>query len=114
MHYVRRDDESRILAVSTEPMPGASAEPTLDRQALREFLERGGDASARSSLMYLEESDLEVVRVLDDLIDVLVQKGVIRFTDLPLLAQRKLVTRRQAREDLHCNFCTLIDGAGIL
>ena len=38
--------------------------------------------------------------MLDDLIQVLTQKGVIRVTDLPAAAQAKLMDRSQAREAL--------------
>ncbi|MNL40461.1 hypothetical protein D3C87_1628100 [compost metagenome] len=41
-----------------------------------------------------------MIRVLDDLIQVLTQKGVIRVTDLPPAAQAKLMDRTQAREAL--------------
>jgi hypothetical protein len=41
-----------------------------------------------------------MIRVLDDLIQVLTDKGVIRVTDLPAAAQAKLMDRSQAREAL--------------
>jgi hypothetical protein len=40
---------------------------------------------------------LSFVRVLEDVIDLLVERGVIRFTDLPLAAQTKLLQRRDSR-----------------
>lgn len=48
----------------------------------------------------LMESDAGMVRVLEDLIDVLIQRGVIHFTDLPLPAQAKLLQRRESRAHL--------------
>jgi hypothetical protein len=39
-----------------------------------------------------------VVRVLDDLVNLLIDKNLIRFTDLPVAAQRKLIERRGLRE----------------
>ena len=41
-----------------------------------------------------------MIRVLDDLIEVLMRQGVIRITDLPAAAQSKLLSRTQARENL--------------
>jgi hypothetical protein len=38
--------------------------------------------------------------VLEDLIDVLITRGVIQFTDLPEAAQAKLLERRQTRATL--------------
>jgi hypothetical protein len=40
------------------------------------------------------------VRVLEDVIDLLVEKGVFRFTDLPAPAQEKLLSRRSLRSSL--------------
>lgn len=41
-----------------------------------------------------------MVRVLDDLIYLLMRKGVIAITDLPTMAQVKLMNRANARQEL--------------
>ena len=41
-----------------------------------------------------------MARVLEDLIDVLITRGHIQFTDLPDAAQAKLLERRQTRANL--------------
>ena len=46
----------------------------------------------------LADSDASLARVTEDLIDVLIDRGVIQFTDLPQGAQDKLLRRRQTRE----------------
>lgn len=48
----------------------------------------------------LSDTDLGLVRVLEDLIDVLISKGVLQFTELPAAAQAKLLERRTARAGL--------------
>jgi len=48
----------------------------------------------------LDRMDTEFIRVLEDLIDVLVAKGVINLTDLPPQAMEKLSQRRHARRRL--------------
>ena len=53
-----------------------------------------------SSVDALSQSDAAIARVLEDLIDVLINRGVIQFTDLPEAAQNKLMTRRQTRAKL--------------
>jgi len=92
MPYVRKDDSGRITAVSMEALEGFEQVPS-DAAELAEFEQQLIDTRAR-----LEESDLDVIRVLDDLITVLVDKNLIRFTDLPAAAQRKLLARRRLRE----------------
>ena len=48
----------------------------------------------------LSSSDSDLVRVLEDLIDVLIANGTIRLTDLPPQALAKLTARKQARKRL--------------
>lgn len=48
----------------------------------------------------LSQSDLALVRVIEDLIDTLIEKGLIQFTDLPAAAQAKLLSRRETRAAL--------------
>lgn len=49
-----------------------------------------------------EFSDLDTgfIRVLEDLIDVLLENGTLRMTDLPAHAQAKLYQRKHARQRL--------------
>jgi hypothetical protein len=48
----------------------------------------------------LSQSDTGIVRVLEDLINELINRGVIKFTDLPVPAQNKLLSRQQTRSQL--------------
>lgn len=48
----------------------------------------------------LSQTDLALARVLEDLIDTLIAKGLIQFTDLPAAAQSKLLNRRETRAAL--------------
>ncbi len=48
----------------------------------------------------LKQSDLELVRVLEDVVSVLVERGVIRYTDLPQAARQKLDQRATARAEI--------------
>jgi len=93
MPYVRRDEAGNTIAVSAEALEGFE-EVAADAIDVGAFQRRLGDTRA-----WFEESDLDVIRVLDDLVSVLVNKNVIRFTDLPSAAQRKLLARRNLRED---------------
>ncbi|WP_156495336.1 MULTISPECIES: hypothetical protein [unclassified Oleiphilus] len=48
----------------------------------------------------LQDSDVDLARVTEDLISLLVQKGIILFTELPSAVQAKLVDREKLREKL--------------
>jgi hypothetical protein len=45
------------------------------------------------------ESDLGLARVMEDLVDLLIEKNVFRFYDLPEAAQQKLIQRRGLRRE---------------
>lgn len=93
--FVKRDASGTIVAVSQEPAEGFSGPTDASDPELRLFL----DIAGLSPVDPLRESDLEAVRVLEDLIDVLIGKGVIRFTDLPEPAQMKLLQRKSLRRN---------------
>lgn len=87
--FVLRDAEDRISAVSLQPQDGF------------EPCQIVGDAEqVYAPLELLASSDLALVRVLEDLIDVLIDKELIRFTDLPQIAQQKLLDRRSIRSEM--------------
>lgn len=46
----------------------------------------------------LSASDADLVRVLEDLIDVLITNGTIRLTDLPPQALEKINARKRTRQ----------------
>jgi hypothetical protein len=91
MAYIQRGSDNEISAVSREPLPGFAEELPDDHPELQVFADGlGGNEE-------LARSDLEFVRVLEDLLDVLMAKGVLMFTDLPLEAQAKVMERRALR-----------------
>ena len=48
----------------------------------------------------LSQTDIGLARVLEDLIDALINRGLLQFTDLPKAAQTKLLERRETRASL--------------
>ncbi|MDO8958202.1 MAG: hypothetical protein Q7U85_00545 [Rhodocyclaceae bacterium] len=56
---------------------------------------------APDALERLAGSDQVLVRVLEDLIETLIRKDLIRFTDLPEAAQAKLLERRTLRRSVN-------------
>jgi len=92
--FVRRNEEGEIIAVSREATPEIAESLEGDDSSLTELL-RGVEHDGRAAL---EASDLDVIRVLEDLIEVLISRGLIQFTDLPEAAQSKLMKRRSLRQ----------------
>jgi hypothetical protein len=90
MFHVFRNADGTIQTVSREPQADSELLSEDDPEVQRFF-----------SSKYLEPAfnaaDADFVRVLEDLIDTLIMKNVIRHTDLPAAAQTKLVLRKGLR-----------------
>lgn len=97
MVYVERDAQGRLLRVEQIPFDG-SEHIAVESEELQTWLKMREEVKAR--LDSLNSSDLELVRVLEDVIIVLVDRGVIQYTDLPAAAREKLDQRAVARADL--------------
>jgi hypothetical protein len=94
MPYIKRDQQGRIKALNLEPGDGFVEVPSGSPELL-DFMRKMGMENSS-----LQQSDMRLVRVLEDLIDLLIDRDVIRFTDLPLPAQEKLMERRSMRQSL--------------
>jgi hypothetical protein len=97
MFYVQRDAQGQLIRVEAAAYAEATETLPADHHEIQAWF---ANAAVENSLKQLKQSDFEMIRVLDDLIQVLTQKGVIRVTDLPPAAQAKLMDRTQAREAL--------------
>ena len=132
MPYIRRDAEGNISGLIDNPGGPEAEEASISNPEVMAFL--FGDERARGipdgcnlhapqclevilglqdHRMLLNESDLAMARVVEDLVDVLVNKGVLRFTDLPEAAQKKLRTRQAARTDVD-HHSPLVGGEDVL
>jgi len=91
--YVRRNTEGLIIAVSEIATEECSEEISRDSDDLGVFFAR-----ARSERLDFVRSDIELARVIEDVVELLVSKGLILFTELPQEAQSKLMQRIQRRD----------------
>mgnify|MGYP000939869729 FL=1 len=98
MVYVQRDDQGRLLRVEHAPFEGMTDVLAVESDELRNWLTAREEVKAR--LDRLHNSDLELVRVLEDVVIVLVERGIIQYTDLPEAARRKLDERAVVRADI--------------
>ncbi len=104
MPYVTRNDSGKITGVFDHAEVGVSDEVHADDPELARFLAEQGLSSPDAIRQLLAESDLRMVRLVDDLIDLLIDKGLIKFTDLPQAAGEKYLQRQIARKRLQTNF----------
>ncbi len=95
MRHVLRDSSGKIVSLHLEQVEGSEPLPT-SHPDVQAFLE--ADEAQTFAAM-----DAGLVRVLEDLIDVLIQRNILRVTDLPPEAQAKLFDRKHFREGMQAH-----------
>lgn len=90
MFYVLRGIDGSIQSISKEPQAGQE----MLHESSPEIQQFFGAPVATPTF---DDADAEFVRVIEDLIDTLISKNLIRHTDLPEAAQKKLLLRKGLR-----------------
>ena len=98
MLYVERDNDGNIIALHNKPESGADEQKSIMDDEIMGFLNKSVDTDPWMQLLSL--SDLGTIRVLEDLIDLLIKKNIILFTELPEEAQAKINERKQIRQKI--------------
>lgn len=96
MTYIVRGEHGRIVTASNVPLNGPCEQVAADSPELRAFIE---DLAGENNIF--ESSDLKLIRVIEDVIDLLIAKNVICITELPPSVQAKLMERRSLRQSLN-------------
>lgn len=94
MAYILRNAQGNIIAVSAEnDLEGNWQFIQEDTPEYVDYLE---NSLAKNSKF--RESDIQLARVLEDLISMLIERNLIRFTDFPVAAQKRLIDRQTLRK----------------
>jgi hypothetical protein len=99
MPYVIRDSTGKIVQVIEESVSGAYETLPDDSPELQEY-HADRELGPNTLRMQLVQSDQGMARLVEDLIDILIAKHVIQFTDLPPAAGAKYLERQGKREKL--------------
>lgn len=91
--YIKRNGAGELVAISKESAADFVEVIADDALELVAFIQQTKSAQQ----LALEQTDQTMARVLEDVVNLLVEQGVIRFTDLPDAAQHKLLNRRELR-----------------
>jgi hypothetical protein len=91
MPYARRNAQGSIVALLAESEFDASEFLPSHDARVQAFLELTSNEASYAEL------DADFIRVTEDLIYTLIDRGVLQFTDLPADAQRKLLARERFR-----------------
>ncbi|MCL2635935.1 MAG: hypothetical protein FWD50_04805 [Betaproteobacteria bacterium] len=95
MLYVVRDSNGKVCELHPAPLGQAVEALPADNPEILQFIHE------RWRQHELIELDRDFVRAIEDIIELLINKGIILFTDLPLRVQEKLLRRKEVRGQLH-------------
>ena len=95
MPYIERAADWKIIGLRTIAGPNSTEEKSITDEEILNFLKDNLDNKFLKSL--LAHSDAGLIRLLEDLIDLLTKKNIILFTELPKKAQEKIIEREQIR-----------------
>ncbi len=98
MPYIERNADGKIIGLRTIAGPNSTEQKSINDEEVLDFLKDNLDNKFLKSL--LAHSDAGLIRLLEDLIDLLTKKNIILFTELPEKAQEKIIEREQIREKI--------------
>ncbi|MCB5162160.1 hypothetical protein [Marinomonas algarum] len=97
MLYAKTDKDGTIIDVATSQSEEYALLVAPNDPHVSEILAKKFVAEGTSTQDILNESDIELMRILEDLVDLLTKKRLIQFTELPAAAQKKLLGRKWVR-----------------
>ncbi len=93
MIYVKRDADNKIIAIFDKNSEKDLQKISPEDKEVAAFL-----THCKIKEDAFLKTDLELIRVIEDLIQILIAKNLISITDFPLSAMQKLVARNKIRE----------------
>lgn len=113
MPYVKRDSAGRIISLHGNAEE-ASEQLAASHPEIEQFLAQTTMPTPDAYKKALSESDQEIARVTEDLVQLLVNKNLILFTDLPDVVQQKLLDRERLRSHLQRADDNFLDESDLL
>ena len=95
MAYIFKNAQGVVVAASAAESFGEDW--TFVEDNSKEYLEFLESSLAKNAPF--RESDIQLARVLEDLISMLIERNLIRFTDFPQAAQKRLNDRQSMRKN---------------
>ena len=93
MVFIKRDEKGQICAIYNQQTPTVTEQADIKSTELADFL----ISCDKESYLKFLQSDLEFIRVIEDVIVVLIEKNLITLTDFPPTVIDKLLTRQSVR-----------------
>lgn len=100
MPYVTRNENGEVVAIHHNKGEGNGQWEDITATGVIDFLKQT-DTPPDQAKLALTGSDNEMVRVIEDLVDLLMEKQIFVYTELPAVVQAKLDARKQLRKDMN-------------
>lgn len=100
MIYIKRNESDQIIDVCFDQNPGYE-KSSIFSQEVKSFILNSDNQETVKRIM--TDLDLDMVRITEDVIDVLIKKEILLFTDFPEAVQNKLLFKRFLRQALSQN-----------
>lgn len=97
MPYVIRDGAGQLIALSEVPLEQGAEELDSDDPEVMALLARLADTDLTIAGDRFLASDIAFIRVIEDVIEALIRKGVLTLAELPPAARDKMMERRALR-----------------
>ena len=99
MPYALRNQNGELIALTGTPTHEGAALVNLDDPEVLHFLtsRAGSDEHSKRQVALLAQ-DIQEIRIIEDLIELLTMKGIILFSELPVAAQEKILRKKSKRE----------------
>jgi len=99
MPYVKKNENGEIIGVHATQTEVTDQWVEMGDAEVLMFLKK--IETTEQAKQILTSTDNEMVRVVEDLIDLLIAKQVFAFSELPEVVQTKLNARKQVRQDMN-------------
>jgi hypothetical protein len=100
MIYVKRDETNQIIDICFDQKSDYE-KSSIFNEDVKKFIQKTDNQETVKRIMY--NLDLDMVRITEDVIDVLIKKEILLFTDFPEAVQNKLLFKRFLRQALSQN-----------
>ena len=95
MIFVKRTKDGKIAGIELNSGPEHEY-ICISSPELLNYIQNSPNREELTRLV-LDQLDLDMVRVIEDLIDIMIDRNLMRFTDLPEAVQNKLLFKRKIR-----------------
>lgn len=114
MLYAIKNENGEVVALTASPNRENDVPVSFEDPQVFRFLTLDTSNASQKKHYELLMQDLQQIRIVEDLIDLLTTKGIILFSELPIAAQEKILRKKSRREEFNQSNDIIVDSTPIL